>query len=53
MNSQPANLSKINGDLSQAAFMQRCLQLAELGSGHTAPNPMVGAVMVIRWKNNR
>ncbi len=46
MNSQPANLSKINGDLSQAALMQRCLQLAELGSGHTAPNPMVGAVMV-------
>ena len=26
--------------------MQRCLQLAELGAGHVAPNPMVGAVLV-------
>ncbi len=27
-------------------FMQRCLQLAQLGAGHAAPNPMVGAVLV-------
>lgn len=27
-------------------FMQRCLQLAQLGSGHVAPNPMVGAVLM-------
>lgn len=27
-------------------YMQRCLQLARLGSGYTAPNPMVGAVLV-------
>lgn len=27
-------------------FMQRCLQLAQLGAGHVAPNPMVGAVLV-------
>ncbi len=27
-------------------FMQRCLHLAALGSGHTAPNPLVGAVLV-------
>jgi diaminohydroxyphosphoribosylaminopyrimidine deaminase/5-amino-6-(5-phosphoribosylamino)uracil reductase len=27
-------------------FMQRCLQLARLGSGYVAPNPMVGAVLV-------
>jgi diaminohydroxyphosphoribosylaminopyrimidine deaminase/5-amino-6-(5-phosphoribosylamino)uracil reductase len=27
-------------------FMQRCLQLAQLGSGSVAPNPMVGAVLV-------
>lgn len=27
-------------------FMQRCLQLAKLGAGHVAPNPMVGAVLV-------
>lgn len=26
--------------------MQRCLQLAEMGAGHVAPNPMVGAVLV-------
>ncbi|MEO8852983.1 MAG: deaminase, partial [Ginsengibacter sp.] len=26
--------------------MQRCLQLAELGAGSVAPNPMVGAVLV-------
>ncbi|MGQ0539051.1 MAG: bifunctional diaminohydroxyphosphoribosylaminopyrimidine deaminase/5-amino-6-(5-phosphoribosylamino)uracil reductase RibD [Gemmatimonadaceae bacterium] len=28
------------------AFMRRALELAELGWGHTAPNPMVGAVLV-------
>lgn len=27
-------------------FMQRCIQLAQLGSGHVAPNPLVGAVLV-------
>jgi diaminohydroxyphosphoribosylaminopyrimidine deaminase / 5-amino-6-(5-phosphoribosylamino)uracil reductase len=27
-------------------FMHRCLHLAALGSGYTAPNPMVGAVLV-------
>ncbi len=27
-------------------YMQRCLQLAELGAGYVAPNPMVGAVLV-------
>ena len=26
--------------------MNRCLQLAKLGAGHVAPNPMVGAVLV-------
>jgi len=26
--------------------MWRCLQLAEMGAGHVAPNPMVGAVLV-------
>ncbi len=26
--------------------MQRCIQLAKLGAGNTAPNPMVGAVLV-------
>lgn len=27
-------------------YMSRCLQLAELGAGSVAPNPMVGAVLV-------
>lgn len=27
-------------------FMRRCLELAALGAGNTAPNPMVGAVLV-------
>lgn len=27
-------------------YMRRCLQLASLGAGHVAPNPMVGAVLV-------
>lgn len=29
-----------------AVFMHRCLQLARLGTGYTAPNPLVGAVLV-------
>lgn len=28
-------------------YMQRCLQLATMGGGYTAPNPMVGAVLVV------
>jgi diaminohydroxyphosphoribosylaminopyrimidine deaminase / 5-amino-6-(5-phosphoribosylamino)uracil reductase len=28
------------------SYMFRCLELASLGRGHTAPNPMVGAVLV-------
>lgn len=31
-------------------YMRRCLQLAQLGQGYVAPNPMVGAVLV---HNNR
>src|SRR5689334_5003048 len=27
-------------------YMHRCIQLAKLGAGHVAPNPMVGAVLV-------
>ena len=33
-------------DLSEEMYMQRCIQLALLGSGKVAPNPMVGAVLV-------
>ncbi len=35
---------------SHEDFMLRCLQLAELGAGHVAPNPMVGAVLVYNGK---
>ena len=31
-------------------YMQRCLELAEKGLGSTAPNPMVGAVIVCNGK---
>ncbi len=31
---------------SHDTYMQRCLQLALLGAGNVAPNPMVGAVLV-------
>src|SRR6185295_4943210 len=31
---------------SPELYMYRCLQLAKLGAGHVAPNPMVGAVLV-------
>jgi diaminohydroxyphosphoribosylaminopyrimidine deaminase / 5-amino-6-(5-phosphoribosylamino)uracil reductase len=32
--------------MSHEIFMQRCLDLALLGMGHVAPNPMVGCVIV-------
>lgn len=31
-------------------FMQRCIELARLGGGYVAPNPMVGAVIVLDGK---
>lgn len=31
---------------SHEQYMHRCLELARLGAGHVAPNPMVGAVLV-------
>lgn len=31
---------------SPETYMHRCLELARLGAGHVAPNPMVGAVLV-------
>lgn len=33
-------------EIAHSFWMQRCLQLAVLGEGATAPNPMVGAVLV-------
>jgi diaminohydroxyphosphoribosylaminopyrimidine deaminase/5-amino-6-(5-phosphoribosylamino)uracil reductase len=32
--------------LNEELYMHRCLELAKLGSGNVAPNPMVGAVLV-------
>ncbi|MEN9547610.1 MAG: hypothetical protein RIR12_201 [Bacteroidota bacterium] len=32
--------------ITHEPYMQRCLQLAKLGAGNVAPNPMVGAVLV-------
>jgi len=31
-------------------YMKRCLELAQLASGNTAPNPMVGSVVVCRGR---
>ena len=38
--------STVKESASHEIFMQRCLQLADLGNGYTAPNPLVGAVLV-------
>ena len=32
--------------LKHEKYMQRCLELAQLGAGRVSPNPMVGAVVV-------
>lgn len=40
----------MKGQVNDEFFMRRCLQLAELGAGTTAPNPMVGAVIVCDGK---
>lgn len=32
--------------MTHEMYMRRCLELAELGAGNVAPNPMVGAVLV-------
>jgi len=36
--------------MSAIHYMQRCLELAKLGAGSVAPNPMVGAVLVYNNK---
>lgn len=36
----------MNEQANDEIFMRRCLQLARLGAGTAAPNPMVGAVVV-------
>lgn len=39
-------MAKFGGMTPDEKFMQRCLDLAKLGQGNVAPNPMVGAVLV-------
>ncbi|XP_023157702.1 riboflavin biosynthesis protein PYRD, chloroplastic isoform X1 [Zea mays] len=34
------------GDLDDAHYMRRCVELARKAAGHTSPNPMVGCVIV-------
>ncbi|MFN0083134.1 MAG: bifunctional diaminohydroxyphosphoribosylaminopyrimidine deaminase/5-amino-6-(5-phosphoribosylamino)uracil reductase RibD [Ferruginibacter sp.] len=34
--------------INNETFMQRCIQLAGLGAGYVAPNPLVGAVLVYK-----
>jgi diaminohydroxyphosphoribosylaminopyrimidine deaminase / 5-amino-6-(5-phosphoribosylamino)uracil reductase len=41
-----ANIVYFCGLMVHEAYMHRCLQLAALGKGNVAPNPMVGAVLV-------
>jgi diaminohydroxyphosphoribosylaminopyrimidine deaminase / 5-amino-6-(5-phosphoribosylamino)uracil reductase len=36
-----------NAGAAEDAHMERCLQLARLGAGRTAPNPLVGAVLAV------
>ncbi|HUM89240.1 MAG TPA: riboflavin biosynthesis protein RibD, partial [Prolixibacteraceae bacterium] len=36
--------------VDHSKYMSRCLELARLAEGHTAPNPMVGSVIVHNGK---
>ena len=38
----------MTNNLLHIKYMQRCLQLAELGRGNAQPNPMVGSVIVYK-----
>lgn len=44
-NTAPANLDSLSTD---EKYMLRCIQIAKNGLGTTAPNPMVGAVIVYK-----
>jgi diaminohydroxyphosphoribosylaminopyrimidine deaminase/5-amino-6-(5-phosphoribosylamino)uracil reductase len=49
--SSPANIqTAFTEPPAYAAFMERCLKLAALGAGFTAPNPLVGSVLVYQGK---
>ena len=42
---EPSSIAKTIAS-EELAYMHRCLELALLGMGHVAPNPMVGALLV-------
>jgi diaminohydroxyphosphoribosylaminopyrimidine deaminase / 5-amino-6-(5-phosphoribosylamino)uracil reductase len=46
MSSISPTLTEIEDNPAHQKFMQRCLDLASLGAGYTAPNPLVGAILV-------
>jgi diaminohydroxyphosphoribosylaminopyrimidine deaminase/5-amino-6-(5-phosphoribosylamino)uracil reductase len=46
MSASPSTQSPQEVSTSDEIYMQRCLKLAGLGTGFTAPNPLVGAVLV-------
>ena len=50
MSEQRRNFFTDQGGPDDEVFMRRCLQLAISASGYTAPNPMVGAVLVYKEK---
>jgi diaminohydroxyphosphoribosylaminopyrimidine deaminase/5-amino-6-(5-phosphoribosylamino)uracil reductase len=46
MSASSPQFLEIKENASHEIFMRRCLQLADLAAGNTAPNPLVGAVLV-------
>jgi diaminohydroxyphosphoribosylaminopyrimidine deaminase / 5-amino-6-(5-phosphoribosylamino)uracil reductase len=42
------HVSQASTTMNHTLYMHRCLELARLGAGHVAPNPMVGAVLVYK-----
>jgi diaminohydroxyphosphoribosylaminopyrimidine deaminase/5-amino-6-(5-phosphoribosylamino)uracil reductase len=46
MPSGSPQLTDTSDSKAAEAFMQRCLHLAAQGTGYTAPNPLVGALLV-------
>ncbi len=50
MNNSLTPLDFSDADPNHVLYMERCLRLATLGGGQTAPNPMVGAVLVYKNK---
>ncbi|HWS01674.1 MAG TPA: hypothetical protein VN249_13720, partial [Prolixibacteraceae bacterium] len=45
-NTKIENRSRFDTEPTEEKFMVRAIELAKLGMGHVAPNPMVGCVIV-------